>query len=674
MRKRRLPALLTLVLLAGTLSTADSIRTGAPAAAAPAPAPGFVDEVVLSGLDLPTDLEFAPDGSVFVAEKRGVIKRWDSLASPTPTIYADLRTEVFNNADRGLIGLAVDPGYPAKPDVYAAFVLDQAPTGPTTVPRYGTAGEDSDPCASTCPSTGRVVRLSGVSTSSSETVLVEGWCENFYSHTIDDVEVGPDGYLYVSAGDGASADFADIGGANDACGDPVGEGGALRAQDLQTTGDPVGLDGTIIRVDTTTGAGAPSNPVASSADPNARRILASGARNPIRMTFRPGTNELYIADNGWNTWEEVNRVGNVTDGLLRNFGWPCYEGNAPQDVYVAAGAPICAALTTSAVSNPVFTYNHADNVFPSSHCAPNGSSNSAIAFYAGGTYPGRFTNALFIGDYARGCITAVLAGPDGKPDFSTMEDLVVHADNPVDLEVGPGGDLFYVDVIRGAVHRIRWVGIPDAPVAVVTPATTTGSVPLHIDFNASASHDPASLALTYAWDLDGDGTFDDATGATTSWNYEYPLSTFARVRVTNSAGSSDIGSVVINATGAPSTPGRLVPSPDAPIAFGNAETSTSVARAVRFHNFGGSAVTVTGATASGPGYTVSSPALPAIVPPGGRIDLTATFSPLGVGAAAGAITLVHTGGVGPAVVSLSGTGTACSTRAPSARTSPITTA
>jgi glucose/arabinose dehydrogenase len=53
---------------------------------------GFRDEVVLDGLDNPTNVEFARDGHVFVAEKSGLIKVYDDLSDPTPSTFADLRT------------------------------------------------------------------------------------------------------------------------------------------------------------------------------------------------------------------------------------------------------------------------------------------------------------------------------------------------------------------------------------------------------------------------------------------------------------------------------------------------------------------------------------------------------------------------------------------------------
>ena len=73
-------------------------------------------------------------------------------------------------------------------------------------------------------------------------------------------------------------------------------------------GDPTSLDGAILRVDPATGAALPGQPGSGTRDANARRIIAYGLRNPFRITVRPGTNEVWVGDVGWNTWEEINRV------------------------------------------------------------------------------------------------------------------------------------------------------------------------------------------------------------------------------------------------------------------------------------------------------------------------------------------------------------------------------
>ena len=73
------------------------------------------------------------------------------------------------------------------------------------------------------------------------------------------------------------------------------------------------------------------NPNLASPDVNARRIIAHGFRNPFRFTFRPTTNEIWVGDVGWDTWEEINLIANPTGGVV-NDGWPCYEGAGRQSV------------------------------------------------------------------------------------------------------------------------------------------------------------------------------------------------------------------------------------------------------------------------------------------------------------------------------------------------------
>ena len=72
----------------------------------------------------------------------------------------------------------------------------------------------------------------------------------------------------------------------------------LRSQDIRTTGDPVGLDGAIIRINPNNGNPSSGNPLEGNASANAERMIAHGFRNPFRMTFRPGHSDLYVGDVG----------------------------------------------------------------------------------------------------------------------------------------------------------------------------------------------------------------------------------------------------------------------------------------------------------------------------------------------------------------------------------------
>jgi glucose/arabinose dehydrogenase len=567
------------VLTAITMATSSVAVLSAtePAAAASLP-PGFQEEIVFSGLTQPTALRFSPDGRVFVAEKSGLVKVFDNLSDTTPTVFTDLRTQVHNFWDRGLLDVALAPNFPTDPWVYVLYTFDAAIGG--TAPRWGSVGGTSDGCPTPpgatddgCVVAGRLSRLqaSGNVAVGAEQVLVEGWCQQYPSHSIGSLAFGADGALYVSGGDGASFNFADYGqdGAPvNPCGDPPGgvggsmspptaEGGALRSQDVRTTGDPAGLNGAILRVDPATGAGLPDNPMASSSDANARRIVGYGLRNPFRITTRPGTNEVWIGDVGWSSWEEIDRLVSPTAAPVDNFGWPCYEGDGRQGGYDAANLSICENLYadgTGAVEAPYFRYHHNDLVVPNDVCPKGGSSvaGTSFAFSSGGSYPAEYRGALFFADYTRRCIWAIPTGANGLPDIAKRRTFVGGAAQPVDLEIGPGGDLFYVD-LGGTIRRIRYFNQNQPPIAAADANPTSGPAPLTVAFDGSASSDPDGDALTYAWDLDGDGAFDDAAAATAGFTYTQPGTYTATLRVTDPSGASGTSSVSISAGNTPPT-------------------------------------------------------------------------------------------------------------------------
>ena len=177
-------------------------------------------------------------------------------------------------------------------------------------------------------------------------------------------------------------------------------------------------------------------------DVMARKIVAYGLRNPFRFAFRPGTGEMWVGDVGWGTWEEINRVPSPVDSTVDNMGWPCYEG-APRSGYDAVNLAICEDLYADGPSEhlgPVFAYNHANTVVPGETCPTGSSSISGIAFYGGGTYPATYANALFFADYSRDCIWVMRANAAGVPDSTQISTFVAQAANPVDLQIGPGGD------------------------------------------------------------------------------------------------------------------------------------------------------------------------------------------------------------------------------------------
>ena len=331
------------------------LETGTVEATLDALPAGFTKSVVFStGLLNPTNIEFAADGRVFVAQKNGDLKVYDNVDDPTPTAFTDLRANVHNFWDRGLLGLALDPSLtnpalPSRPWVYVLYTYDHVLGGGGPV---GEAGNDrsvrprlertADGCVVSAPAV--ALQRQRKHDSGPETVLIEDWCQQYPSHSVGSLGFGPEGALYASAGDGASfnnVDYGQYGGTlvgtptpKNPCGDPpvdgmtppTAEGGALRSQDLRTDGDPATLDGTVMRPRSGRPAMPTRQPVLSSSDPNRQRVIAYGLRNPFRFEFRPGTDELWVGDVGWSAREEIDRIADVNDATVENFGWPCYEG------------------------------------------------------------------------------------------------------------------------------------------------------------------------------------------------------------------------------------------------------------------------------------------------------------------------------------------------------------
>ena len=565
-----------LIIMAAVVSGAALVMQAGPGPAGASTLPGgFRDSVVLSGLTNPTVLQFAPDGRIFVGQKNGVIKVFQSLTDTSPVTVADLSGEVDDYWDRGLLGLALPPDFPASPYVYVLYTYD-APIGGTAPTWNDGCPTPPGPTTDGCVVSARVSRLqiSGNVMTGSEQVLVTGWCQQFPSHSIGTLLFGRDGYLYAGAGDGASFNNVDYGqyGANYAgdqanpCGDPPGaagtalsppgaEGGALRSQSVRRADGPATLDGAVLRIDPATGAGVPGNPFYSSSDANARRIVAYGLRNPFRFTQRPGTDELWIGDVGWNTWEEIDRVVSPASATASNFGWPCYEGASPQGGYQGAGLNLCSSLYSApgSVIAPYYTYNHSACVVNYTGCHTGGSSITGVAFYQGGSYPAQYNGALFFADHTRNEIWAMLPGTNGLPDPSQLQSFVGvdatggAAGHPVDLKIGPGGDLFYVDMDDGTVHRITYTAANQPPTAVITASPTNGPAPLTVSFDGTGSTDPEGKPLSYSWDLNGDGTFGDATGPTASYTYTTAGVYHPSLRVTDDQGASDTTSVTVTA-------------------------------------------------------------------------------------------------------------------------------
>ena len=102
------------------------------------------------------------------------------------------------------------------------------------------------------------------------------------------------------------------------------------------------------------------------------------------------------------------------------------------------------------------------------------------------------------------------------------------------MQISPAGELFYADFDGGTIRRIQFVSANQPPVAVATANPTSGAAPLTVAFDGSGSSDPDGDPITYAWDLDGDGLYDDSTAVQPTFTYTQSGTFTARLRVTDS--------------------------------------------------------------------------------------------------------------------------------------------
>jgi PKD repeat protein len=117
----------------------------------------------------------------------------------------------------------------------------------------------------------------------------------------------------------------------------------------------------------------------------------------------------------------------------------------------------------------------------------------------------------------------------------------------------------------GTVHRITYTAANQPPTARITANPTNGPVPLTVSFDGTGSSDPEGHPLTYSWDLNGDGTFGDATGPTASYTYATTGVYHPSLRVTDDQGASDTTSVTVTAGN--TAPTAVIDSPPSSLSW-----------------------------------------------------------------------------------------------------------
>src|SRR5215211_3309821 len=247
---------------------------------------GFTDSSppFVSGLTNPTDMEFAPDGRLFITEDAGRVR----IAKPDGTLstFLNISTKVDSKGERGLLALTFDPGFSTNHYLYLHYTRK----GTSTTPPHNrvvrvTAGGDS----AVSGSEQLIFRL-GNQSAANEFPQFMGGALDFKN-----------GKLYVATGDNDTPD---------------------KAQQLTN------LFGKMLRINKD-GTIPTNNPFYSTATGNNRAIWALGLRNPFKFAIQPAMGTIFINDVGEKAWEEINQLEKGA-----NYGWPVHEGVVNDPPYV----------------------------------------------------------------------------------------------------------------------------------------------------------------------------------------------------------------------------------------------------------------------------------------------------------------------------------------------------
>jgi cysteine-rich repeat protein len=462
------------------------------AGAVPVLPTGFVDSLVVPGLSQPVGMAWLPDGRLLVIEQTTANARLvvgDMVGAPVFTV-PEVNTA---GLERGLLGVAVDPGFPERPYVY--FFLSHAGTPPTNwIVRYTATGDLADGTSTNLqldPTTG-VPILTDIPDQAS-------------NHNAGTLRFGPDGLLYASLGDDGDRCAAQL---------------------------PGSLHGAILRLDVSgVGTDAPAksalvpagNPFAGP-DDDTRLTIAFGLRNPFRIQIDRTSGRLLIADVGDAAFEEVDVL--EPDALGQNFGWPLHEGPS-------VTATTCPGISDAGpFGEPVASYGRTGLGLAAIIAA---GVYHGVAYPADRSFPPEYEGDAFFAEYYGGFLRRLHRNADGSwtpaapvPGQPTPTDWAQGLSTTSDFSLGPDGALYYVSQFGngGSLHRIAFAPDvvlragevaaqpgTDAAVTVRTSAAIeVGSSDVRLRF------DPAVLQATSVTStLDGfDFTIDNPAGTVTT--------------------------------------------------------------------------------------------------------------------------------------------------------------
>jgi glucose/arabinose dehydrogenase len=293
------------------------------AALVPASASAAVQLVRVGTFSAPVYIAGPPGDShrLMVVEQAGRIQLMvDQTKQTTPFLDISARVRPPGGGEQGLLSMAFAPDYATSGKFYVYYTTRDCPSSPG--------------CTEQVSEFTRSASNPNVADPNSERPLLAIPHPGDSNHNGGQLQFGPDGYLYISTGDGGDQDDTH--------------------HNAQNTS---ALLGKILRVDPATGAGVPGN--------LSGQVYAYGLRNPWRFSFDRLTGDMIIGDVGQSSEEEID-FAHPGQNAGANYGWPCFEGTGLNTDSASDGPvqsyPECDPFQGTHVP-PVHQYEHSGGAF-----------------------------------------------------------------------------------------------------------------------------------------------------------------------------------------------------------------------------------------------------------------------------------------------------------------------
>ncbi|MER8090188.1 ThuA domain-containing protein [Streptomyces sp. NPDC087532] len=513
----------------------------------------------------PMELDVAEDGRVFYIQRSGEVNVYDPATHATTTAG---KLDVYTGGEDGLVGMELDPDFKKNHWIYLYYAPAGATEDVNRLSRFTVKGNTLEPASEK--------KLLDVPAYRDRTFPEPG-------HTGGAVEFGPDRTLYLGVGDDTPPNL-----------DPNWQGyapldwreGKQMLDAARTAGNTNDLRGKILRIKPKDSGGytiPKGNLFAPGTARTRPEIYAMGFRNPFRFTVDPKTGYVHASDYGPDRGLPTTDRG--PEGLVEynvikkagNFGWPFCHGNnqayAPYNPDTKEVGPKfdCANPVNPSPNNtgltalppiqqPEIWYGYG----PSEEFPEVGSGGSApmsgpVYHYdkknpSTTKFPAYFEGASFFYEWSRDFVKEIRFDKDRKllkiNDFLSSQKF----NKPMDMTFGPDGSLYVLEWGSSfgggnndsGLYRIDYAQGQRAPVAKAAASATDGPVPLKVDFSSDGSNDPDGDTLSYAWDFDGDGTYD-STEANPTHTYTVKGDFTAQLKVTDSTGKSGYANIPVTA-------------------------------------------------------------------------------------------------------------------------------